>query len=197
MVLTHVFRWLFVAVCVILTSYPVLGRRDLLKRTKRGKGDWTLIWRDEFNFFDTNKWEHQYEDGCHIGVCQWGNKEQVSDRYVEKLASPCPYPVATFVSNIPTIISCSLGILIQIPWCAEAGCASKPVKKRGSCAAGFSKTAGTIVGTCAPKRDWLETSFRDVSKIVAPKDVPKLVSPRLEYEPLENSALPPVMHTRW
>lgn len=79
MVYIHVFRWLVVTLFAIVASYPVLGRRDLLKRTKRGKGGWTLIWQDEFDFFDTNKWEHQYEDGCHIGVCQWGNREQVSD----------------------------------------------------------------------------------------------------------------------
>lgn len=46
--------------------------RDVL----RGTSKWDLLWADEFEFFDPAKWEYQYEDGCSMGVCQWGNKER-------------------------------------------------------------------------------------------------------------------------
>jgi len=57
----------------------VFGKRDLggrtTKSTKSSK-DWRLLWSDEFDFFDGSKWEYQYEDGCSLGVCKWGNKER-------------------------------------------------------------------------------------------------------------------------
>lgn len=59
------------------------GRRDLSAKGKstlsprKGESGWKKIWSDEFDFFDPSKWEYQLEDGCKLGVCNWGNKEKV------------------------------------------------------------------------------------------------------------------------
>ena len=63
---------LFVLLVVLPASR---GRRDL-NPSKSSTQGWHLIWSDEFDFFDGSKWEYQYEDGCSLGVCAWGNKER-------------------------------------------------------------------------------------------------------------------------
>ncbi|MEM9258846.1 MAG: glycoside hydrolase family 16 protein, partial [Bacteroidota bacterium] len=37
----------------------------------------TLIWSDEFDgtSLDESNWSYQLEDGCNIGLCDWGNSE--------------------------------------------------------------------------------------------------------------------------
>jgi beta-glucanase (GH16 family) len=70
----------YTGVCVLLLALAAsvlrggraAGRGDL----KNGKPGWELIWSDEFEYFDPTKWEHQYEDGCSLGICKWGNKER-------------------------------------------------------------------------------------------------------------------------
>lgn len=42
---------------------------------------WTLAWSDEFDgdsgaFVDTTKWRPDSADGCHMGICGWGNQEK-------------------------------------------------------------------------------------------------------------------------
>ena len=56
---------------LLLLAVSTRGRRDL-----SSPPGWDLVWSDEFDFFDPSKWEHQYEDGCSLGVCAWGNKER-------------------------------------------------------------------------------------------------------------------------
>ena len=36
-----------------------------------------MIWQDEFDFFDSNKWGNQNGDGCQLNLCGWGNGEMV------------------------------------------------------------------------------------------------------------------------
>lgn len=59
------------------------GRRDLSAKStlspRKGESGWKKIWSDEFDFFDPSKWEYQLEDGCKLGVCNWGNREKVCD----------------------------------------------------------------------------------------------------------------------
>lgn len=60
--------------------YQVYGKRDLFgKKKKKKSSGWTMLWQDEFDYFDENKWEYQYQDGCHYGVCLWGNNEKVRE----------------------------------------------------------------------------------------------------------------------
>ena len=73
---------LVAGVCLALMLPDMcFGRRDLSRAKGRAQGGWELIWADEFDFFDTNKWEYQYEDGCKLGICHWGNKEKVCVYY--------------------------------------------------------------------------------------------------------------------
>ena len=55
---------------LLVLAVSTRGRRDL------SSAGWDLVWSDEFDFFDPSKWEYQYEDGCSLGVCAWGNKER-------------------------------------------------------------------------------------------------------------------------
>lgn len=37
--------------------------------------NWSMIWNDEFEFFDPSKWSYQLYDGFQIGLGEWGNNE--------------------------------------------------------------------------------------------------------------------------
>jgi hypothetical protein len=39
---------------------------------------WTTLWADEFDSWDSNKWSYQFQDGCQLNLCGWGNNELVS-----------------------------------------------------------------------------------------------------------------------
>lgn len=68
---------LFLALWAHSGVYRVYGKRDLFGKKKKKTSGWTMLWQDEFDYFDENKWEYQYQDGCHYGVCLWGNNEKV------------------------------------------------------------------------------------------------------------------------
>lgn len=43
--------------------------------------EWTLVWSDEFDgdsgaYVDTTRWTADTADGCHMGICGWGNQEK-------------------------------------------------------------------------------------------------------------------------
>ena len=42
------------------------------------KKDWTPLWADEFDSWDSSKWSYQFGDGCQLDLCGWGNQELVS-----------------------------------------------------------------------------------------------------------------------
>jgi beta-glucanase (GH16 family) len=36
---------------------------------------WRLLWQDDFIRYERSKWSAQQGDGCHLGICGWGNGE--------------------------------------------------------------------------------------------------------------------------
>ncbi len=43
-------------------------------------GSWVQLWRDDFQTFDTTKWEAQEGNGSQYGIPGWGNDEFVRAR---------------------------------------------------------------------------------------------------------------------
>eukprot|EP00890_Picochlorum_soloecismus_P002501 jgi/Picsp_1/3251/NSC_06091-R1_glucan endo- -beta-d-glucosidase len=55
-------------------SLPVTELKQC-KRPERRNKKWKLLWKDEFNKWNKNKWWHLEGDGCEYGICTWGNGE--------------------------------------------------------------------------------------------------------------------------
>lgn len=62
------------------TTEEQASSRKSLRSNRRLKlyDGWNMLWQDEFDFLDSNKWGYQFGDGCQINLCGWGNGEMVS-----------------------------------------------------------------------------------------------------------------------
>jgi len=76
--------WRFSPELSIIILFIIFFDANAARVGRMGKSDlppqidqWALLWKDDFDSFNSSKWEYQLYDGCQYGICNWGNAEMV------------------------------------------------------------------------------------------------------------------------
>ena len=75
------FAGLIVVACSTTPKPSGVGEHENVPESPAAEPDWTLVWSDDFagdsgTFIDTTRWRPDTADGCHMGICGWGNQEK-------------------------------------------------------------------------------------------------------------------------